>query len=163
MGSGKTTVGRLLAAAMDLRFLDLDQRIERRAGRSVADIFEREGEAGFRTRERRALEQIVAETGVVVAAGGGVMSSAANRELLAGRATTVWLDADFETLVRRVEAQPEVERPLFVDRDRARQLYASRLEGYRQADLRVAVDAAEDAATVAGRVAGLLRRQPCAT
>ncbi len=163
MGSGKTTVGRLLARTMNLRFIDLDRRIEEAAGRGVARIFELEGEAGFRARERRALEEAAAETGVVVAAGGGVMASAANRELLAAHATTVWLDPDFDTLVRRVEAQPEVERPLFVDRGQARRLYASRLAGYRQADLRVDVGAGEGAAAVADRIASLLEEGRCAT
>lgn len=163
MGSGKTTVGRLLARAMGLRFIDLDARIEAAAGMTVTRIFELEGEAAFRALERRMLREAAREGDVVVAAGGGAMTSAENRELMAARGTTVWLNPDFETLVDRISAQPEDQRPLFTGAERARELFEGRLASYRQADLTIDVGSEEEAVSVAERVAGLLREVRCAT
>lgn len=163
MGAGKTTVGRLLAEAMELTFVDLDERIEAAAGATVARIFEREGEPGFRARERAALVEASALEGVVVAAGGGVTISPANRELMAAAGTTVWLDADFELLVERLAAQPAGDRPLFGEPEQARALFESRLEGYREAELRIDVGRAEGPEAVAARVAGLLEEGRCDT
>ena len=163
MGAGKTTVGRLLAHAMDLRFVDLDERIETDAGMTVPGIFEREGEAGFRERERRALREVAVEEGVVVATGGGAMVAAANRELMAAGGTTVWLNPRFETLARRIAGQPETGRPLFADPESARGLFDSRVAFYEKAELRVDVGAEEAAASVATRVADLLREERCGT
>lgn len=163
MGSGKTTVGRHLARIMGFRFIDLDRRIEAIAGRSVARIFELEGEAGFRARESGALAEAGQEEGVVVATGGGATVAPSNRALMATRGTTVWLSPAFETIVRRILAEPQPERPLFVDPDQARALYESRLAGYRQADLEIEIRPDEEAGAVAERVAVLLRGERCAT
>ncbi len=163
MGAGKSTVGRLLAEAMGLSFVDLDDRIEAAAGATVAGIFEREGEAGFRARESRALGEACADEGVVVAVGGGAMIADANRELMAAAGTVVWLDPELQTLLTRLAAEPAGQRPLFEDPEQARRLFDERQAGYRQADLRVGVGREEAAASVAERVAGLLEGEPCAT
>ena len=163
MGAGKSTVGRLLAAAMNLRFADLDRSIERRAGESIAAIFERRGEAEFRRLETSALAAAAEEPEVVVATGGGIMTAEANRALMARAGTTVWLDPDFETLARRLEAGSAGSRPLFDDRVRAEALYRRRLPGYAEADLRIAVGADEEPETVTARVVERLREGRCAT
>ena len=163
MGSGKTTVGRLLAEAMDLSFVDLDGRVEASAGATVAQLFEREGEAGFRARERAAVDEVCRLDGVVVATGGGVMIASENRALMAASGTSIWLDVDFDVLVERLSGQPQGERPLFRDPEQARSLYEGRLAGYRRADLRVEIDREETPGGVAARIARLLEGERCAT
>jgi shikimate kinase len=99
--SGKTSVGAALASLEGLPFVDLDEAIAAAAGHSVSDIFADEGEAGFRARERAALEKVAAGGPVVLATGGGCVELAENRALLRARFRTVWLKADLATLARR--------------------------------------------------------------
>ncbi len=85
MGSGKTAVGRLLARPLRYRFLDSDAEIESRTGVDIAYIFEKEGEAGFRVRERDALEDLTRRARTVLATGGGAILLPENRAVLATR------------------------------------------------------------------------------
>lgn len=103
MGSGKSTVGRLLARRLVWNFLDLDAVVAREAGRPVPGIFAAEGEEGFRRRERHALRQVVQKPRAVVALGGGTLTDPANRELCAGAATVVWLDVPLAVVRERLE------------------------------------------------------------
>lgn len=105
-GTGKTTVGRLLAQRLGRPFADADDRIEAVAGRSVADIFAAEGEAGFRDREAAALAELCAQSGCVIATGGGAVLREANRRLLAASGFVVWLTASPDTLWERLRADP---------------------------------------------------------
>ena len=91
MGAGKTTVGRLLARRLKLRFFDSDQEIERRCGVKVPLIFDIEGEAGFRTRESQVLVELTALDGIVLATGGGAVLAEQNRRRLGERGTVVYL------------------------------------------------------------------------
>jgi 5-deoxy-5-amino-3-dehydroquinate synthase len=103
MGSGKTTVGRAVAARLGRRFLDSDAEIEARTGRTVAEIWAAEGEAAFRRLESEVLaEALAADEPAVVAAAGGVVLDPANRDRLRRAGTVVWLRADPATLARRV-------------------------------------------------------------
>lgn len=163
MGAGKTAAGRLLADEMSFAFVDLDDRIERRAGRSITTIFADSGESEFRSLERRELRWAAGRERVVVATGGGAFVSAENRDLIAGSGISVWLNPDFATVLRRVESQEEAERPLFTDPDRAAELFSSRREAYEQADLRIDVGPEEAPSEVAARVLKALREVPCAT
>ena len=89
-GSGKTTVGQLVAQRLAWQFLDTDQMVEEEAGRPVVEIFATEGEPAFRDRERRALEEAVARDKVVVSTGGGAPLSAESREAI-GQGYVIWL------------------------------------------------------------------------
>lgn len=110
MGVGKTTVGRRLAARLGLGFVDADHEIELAAGLSVAEIFERFGEAHFRDGERRVIARLIDGTPKVIATGGGAFMNEATRALILERATAVWLDADLDTLAARVSRRDD--RPL---------------------------------------------------
>jgi shikimate kinase len=127
MGAGKTTVGRLLARRLKLRFLDSDHEIERRCGVKVPVIFEIEGEAGFRSRESQAIAELTTLQGIVLATGGGVVISSENCRLLAASGTVVYLCARPEDLYERV--RHDRNRPLLATPDplaRLRELYAER-------------------------------------
>jgi len=143
MGSGKSSVGRLLAARLGFAFIDTDQCVEAAAGRSVARVFAEDGEARFRELERQVLAGLPDQR-AVVALGGGAVVAAENRALLRGKGTLVWLDAQPETLARRVG--DGAGRPLLAGLDpaarieRLRDLALQRETAYRQAGLRVSTD-----------------------
>ncbi|MFM9978010.1 MAG: shikimate kinase [Sphingomonadaceae bacterium] len=115
MGVGKTTVGRRVAARLDLPFVDADAEIERAAGMTVAEIFERFGEPHFRDGERRVIARLIDGTRKVIATGGGAFMNDATRALILSRATAIWLDADIEILAQRVGRRDS--RPLLKGRD----------------------------------------------
>lgn len=101
-GTGKTTVGRLVAKALRWPFVDLDERIEEVAGRSIATIFAEEEEAGFRNRESGALMEIRSQS--VISTGGGVVLRTENREHIKNTGLVVWLQAGAETIWARMQA-----------------------------------------------------------
>jgi shikimate kinase len=139
MGAGKTTVGRLLARRLRLRFIDSDEEIERRCGVRIPLIFEIEGETGFRAREAQVLAELTALDGVVLGTGGGAVLLEENRRRLAERGTVVYLRARPEDLYERV--RHDRNRPLLATGDplaRLRALFAERDPLYRAvADLTV--------------------------
>ncbi len=103
MGAGKSTVGRLLSRTLGWPLIDIDSEIEGAAGRTVAELFAVVGEPAFRVLETEAIERVIADDApAVVAVGGGAVLAAANRQLLRGGGTVVWLRASLETLGRRV-------------------------------------------------------------
>ena len=127
MGAGKSTVGRLLARRLKLRFLDCDDEIERRCGVKIRLIFEIEGEARFRARESEVLADLTTLQGIVLATGGGAVLSAENRQRLAAHGTVIYLRARPEDLYSRV--RHDRSRPLLASADplrRLRELHAER-------------------------------------
>ncbi len=148
MGSGKSTIGRRLAERLGTAFVDLDDDIERTAGRTISEIFSTDGEAAFRDAEHAALAARAAQEEGVVALGGGAFTFPRNRELLRGRGTSVWLDCPFERAHARVAGFEH--RPLAKDPAQFRALYEKRQGEYAQADVRIPVasDDPEDAVTL---------------
>jgi len=145
MGAGKTTVGHALAQRLGWRFLDLDDRIEQRQGRSIAEIFHDGGEAAFRRAESAALEELLDELRhsppTVAALGGGAFVQEENaRRLRATAWPVVFLDASVEELRRRC-ALAHSARPLFQEENRFRQLYEERRMRYMAVKLRVDTEA----------------------
>ncbi len=104
-GTGKTTVARLLSQRWQVPWWDADAEVERRAGRSIKEIFAADGEAGFRAHEERAVAELMRGPAGVVALGGGAILSAANREAIRS-AVVVWLTANAKTLDARISGDP---------------------------------------------------------
>lgn len=101
MGAGKTSIGRRLAHRLGLPFVDADQEIEKAAGCSINDIFDRYGEASFREGERRVIARLLDQPPHVLSTGGGAFMAPDTRALIAERALSVWLRADLDLLVAR--------------------------------------------------------------
>jgi shikimate kinase len=161
-GSGKTTVGPLLAELLGIRFVDLDAVVVASAGCDVAQIFEDEGETGFRARETTALAGLLeAGDGVVVATGGGLVTTAEARKLL-GATTCVWLEASADTLARRLRDEAASRPLLAVDPEAMlRRLHDERADWYRQVADHVLdtddLEPEEAAARLAGALAEVTR------
>lgn len=158
MGSGKTTVGVLLARQLAWRFEDLDARIEQSASLNIPAIFERSGETAFREIEREQFEKLlgrVAESHepIVLALGGGTYAQPGIVERLRDSgAVVIWLDCPVNLLLERCATMTN--RPLFRDEASFRTLLTARLPFYQQADYRVAGD--DDPARVVSKILGLL-------
>lgn len=115
MGSGKTTIGQMLARRLHWPFVDSDHELEARTGVSVATIFEIEGEPSFRSREAAAIDELTQRIGLVLATGGGAVLNDANREALRSRGTTIYLHSTPETSYERVRRNRD--RPLLLVQD----------------------------------------------
>lgn len=136
MGSGKSSVGRLVAAQLDFQFLDTDELIEQRTGRTITEIFQQEGESAFREQERQVLAELAGQTHTVISTGGGLAANPANLASLKTHAFVVCLWASPETIWERVAHQTH--RPLLQDPDplgKIHKLLSEREPFYRQADL----------------------------
>jgi shikimate kinase len=156
MAAGKSAVGRELAKLLGARFVDLDGQIEKAADRTIAELFASSGEAAFRRLESEALAAVCRLDGVVVALGGGAVVRQANRDLIRGSGTLVWLNTPRSTILARLE-EAESMRPLYRDAEQAERLLESRLEHYADCDLEIRPRSGETAAQVAARVARELR------
>ncbi|GMG81886.1 shikimate kinase [Paralimibaculum aggregatum] len=110
MGAGKSSVGQRLADFLGAPFCDSDNEVERAAGMTIAEIFERYGEADFRAGERKVIQRLLEDRPLVLATGGGAFMNAETRATIAGRAVSVWLRADLDTLVSRTAGRTH--RPL---------------------------------------------------
>lgn len=137
MAAGKTTVARALAARLEWRAEDIDELIEARERRTVADIFARNGEPYFRALERDILRLLLPLRHVVVATGGGTFMDPDNRAAINMDGVSIWLDVPFEELVARLPADGR--RPLAADMGQLERLFAMRQAAY--ANARVRIDA----------------------
>jgi shikimate kinase len=142
MGAGKSAIGRELAQLLKRDFLDTDREIEHRTGVDIPLIFEKEGESGFRRREREIIAELTQRDNIVLATGGGAVLDAVNREHLAARGFVIYLRASPDALSTRTSHNQN--RPLLTDKDhevRLRELFAARKPFYEVlAQLTIATD-----------------------
>lgn len=139
MGAGKSAVGKIVARKLGARFTDLDDLIVSREGKSIALIFENQGETEFRRMETEALAEALATGPAVVAAGGGMLLKPENRKMIAG-AVVVNLNATVETLLKRLAGTEDI-RPLLAGGEGAvRALFEKRRETYRAVEFQVTTD-----------------------
>ncbi len=160
MGVGKSTIGRRLAAALELPFRDADHEIEKAAGCSIAEIFAERGEEEFRAGERRVIARLLEEGPHVLATGGGAFMNPKTRSLIKDRAISVWLKADLDVLVRRVSRKDT--RPLLAGRDSRQvlqQLMNERYPVYAESDIVIETDDGPAAAAV-DAIMGALASRP---
>ncbi len=115
MGVGKSTVGRRLAARLGVAFVDADEEIEKAAGMTITEMFERYGESYFRDGERRVIARLMDGGPKIIATGGGAFMQDDTRRLILEHATAIWLDADIDILVDRVSRREG--RPLLKGKD----------------------------------------------
>jgi len=141
MGSGKTTVGSLLARRLGWRFVDADDVIEAEAGCSIAEIFSREGEAAFRLRERATIAQLAGGDALVLALGGGAIEDAETRSLLSSmtEGRLVHLEVQLATTLARCRGTEHL-RPILADQANLARRYERRLPLYRAAHVSIVVD-----------------------
>lgn len=142
MGAGKSTIGRRLARALERNFLDSDKEIEQRTGASISWIFDKEGEAGFRAREKLMIEELTRRSGIVLATGGGAILDPDNRRHLKERGLVIYLNVSIDEQLRRTRR--DTNRPLLQTEDRRgrlKQLFEIRDPLYREvADLIIGTD-----------------------
>lgn len=141
MGAGKTSIGKRLAGRLGLPFVDADQEIERAAGCTIQEIFDRFGEAGFRDGERRVIARLLEQPVQVLSTGGGAFMDEGTRTVIRERGISIWLRADLDLLVQRTARRDH--RPLLRKGD-PRTVLAGLMEArypvYAQADLTVDSD-----------------------
>lgn len=142
MGAGKSAVGRRLAARLGLSFVDADAEIEQAAGRSIDEIFARDGEAAFRAAERRIIHRLLTERAVhVLATGGGAFMDPETRKVIAAHGCSVWLRADLDVLLARTSRRNN--RPLLKKGDPKeilQKLMEARYPVYAEAEITVDSD-----------------------
>jgi shikimate kinase len=161
MGAGKTAVGTALARLLGVEFRDSDDEIVRAADRSIAEIFERDGEAFFRARETEVIARLLRGQPCVLSTGGGAFLAEPNRRLIHDVGVSVWLRADLELLWQRV--RHKTTRPLLRTanpRETLRTLYEARLPFYAEADLVVDASAELSVEDMAERVIAALKSRP---
>lgn len=161
MGSGKTAVGRALAARLGVRFLDSDAAIEDAAQASIAEIFARDGEAFFRDREAEVISRLLSGTPSVLSTGGGAFMAERNRAAISARGVSVWLDVPLDVLWDRVRHKET--RPLLRTADprgTLAQIHAQRVPVYSLADLRVEARAGFSIEDTTARLTEVLAGRP---
>ncbi len=139
MGVGKSSIGRRLGARLGVPFVDADAEIEKAAGMSIADIFARHGEAYFRGGEARVIARLLEGGPQVLATGGGAVMNADTRAAIKAKGVSIWLSAEFDLLMRRINKRKN-DRPMLLTADPAatlRQLLDEREPVYAQADITV--------------------------
>jgi shikimate kinase len=151
MGSGKTTVGRELAARIDAPFFDLDELVESAERLSIKEIFAQHGEPYFRKRERDVLRSTKHLEGAVIATGGGTFTFDENVQFIQAEGLSVYLSASYALLRARI-GDKAADRPLFSDDLATHELYANRIRYYRMADLAIDVREKETPSEIVERL-----------
>ncbi len=157
MGAGKSSLGVRLAEALETTFLDADAEVEKAAAMSIAEIFEKHGEAAFRDGERRVIKRLLDDGPMVLALGGGAFMDDQTRALVQQKALSVWLDVPLAELVKRVKKKPD-KRPLLKGQNieaKLTELMQTRGPVYATAALRVDVGGGTHEQAVARLLAAL--------
>ncbi|MGY3436712.1 MULTISPECIES: shikimate kinase [unclassified Marinovum] len=161
MGAGKTAVGRAVAQRLGVSFLDSDAEIVEAANMSIAEIFSRDGEPFFRSKETQIIGRLLESERCVLSTGGGAFLSGTNREMIADQGVAVWLDADLDLLWQRVKHKDT--RPLLRTADpyaTLKDLYEKRVPQYAKADVHVKADKSYSIDQMARRVIEDLEARP---
>jgi len=137
MGSGKSTIGGLLARALNRKFVDMDVLLEKEFGKPISQVFKDSGEKTFRAAENKLVKRLSAKTGLVVATGGGVVELEGNRKAMMASGKVVYLDGDLAGLKARLSDQEKTSRPLWQDEQALQNLLEHRRMLYSEADLTV--------------------------
>ena len=159
MGTGKSTVGKILAKRLGRTWVDVDQRIEEAEKRKIGDIFEKDGEAGFRALEKEMVRRVCGGANLVITTGGGAVLDEENMRALKQNGFLIALDASPETIYQRVKDSRH--RPLLKSGDlmgEIRRLLEARRPFYAKADVSFRTDG-KTAADVAGAIAGALEKE----
>jgi shikimate kinase len=140
MGAGKSSIGRKLGQRLGLPFVDADAKIEEAAGMTIPEIFSSFGEPEFRAGEARVITRLLDEGPQVLATGGGAFMNADTRASIAAKGISVWLNAEFDVLMRRIKRRATADRPMLQGdpAERLRQLMADRYPVYAEAAVTVA-------------------------
>ena len=139
MGSGKSTVGRILAERLNMEFVDVDKLIEENEGMKIKDIFDQKGENFFRELERKQIEEITKKEGLVVSTGGGLGANLDNMSLMKSTGDVVWLDVSLSIILDRIK--DDQSRPLLKQSlEKLMQLFEERKKIYRIANIRINAD-----------------------
>ncbi|MDD2717008.1 MAG: shikimate kinase [Candidatus Wallbacteria bacterium] len=138
MGCGKTTVGKLLAKKMGRPFFDVDREVEQNEGKKVSEIFAESGEEHFRSLETEWIKSVCKGKKAVVSGGGGCFCRPQNREIIKKNCTTVYLEAEFETLLERI--LKDNDRPLAQNLEELHSLFDQRIQDYEKTDFSVRID-----------------------
>lgn len=158
MGAGKTAVGRALAARLKVPFLDSDAEIVKAANMSIAEIFDRDGESFFRSKEAQVVERLLDEKRGILSTGGGAYLAEGNRSVISKKGVAVWLDANLDLLWNRVKHKDT--RPLLRTANpnaTLTEIYNARVPIYGLSDLSVKADAQVSIEDMAGRVVEVLK------
>ncbi|WP_299842595.1 shikimate kinase [uncultured Roseovarius sp.] len=161
MGAGKTAVGKALAAQLNVPFLDSDAEIELAANMTIAEIFERDGEAFFRDRETEVLDRLLENECGILSTGGGAFLAERNRKLITDKGVSVWLNADLSLLWNRVKHKDT--RPLLRTpnpKETLTEIYNQRVPVYAMSDLNVAAKSYYTIENMAGQVLNALTTRP---
>jgi len=128
MGSGKTSVGKILARQLHKKFMDVDTIIESEQNSSINDIFDSRGEEYFRSLEQKCIHELTQKTGQIIATGGGlpIYSSIPEKSLV------IYIDADFDVILNRLSTKEHAKRPLLQDESRAKVLFTQRIDTYKE-------------------------------
>lgn len=161
MGAGKTAIGTQVARMLDVPFLDSDDEIVRAANRSIAEIFDRDGEPFFRAKEAQMIQRLLAGPPCILSTGGGAFLAEGNRAAIKAQGVSVWLRADIDLLWNRV--RHKTTRPLLRTanpRETLQQLYAARTPVYALADIAVDAEASLPIEGMAAKVIAALAARP---
>lgn len=139
MGSGKSTVGKILAEKLNMRFVDVDEEIEKQENKKIRDIFKEYGEKYFRELEKKKLEELVKEDNLIVSTGGGLGADLENMEKMKKSGKVIWLNLSLDTVIQR--CGNDENRPLLkMPHEKLEKLFNERKNVYKLSDIHVKVE-----------------------